>query len=82
MESIKFYINGQEVKKVTKFKLKRSFWQMIKDKIEFAKNKRRQAGCFEFCISEGDFEYIKNLFEQSSKKILPSESAGIQHHKS
>lgn len=66
-QDYKFYVNGVEVKRATKFKLKRSFWQMIKDKIQFIKNKRKQAGCFEFCISEGDFNYIKNLFEQEKK---------------
>ena len=63
-----FYINGQKVSKVTKFKLKRSFWQMIKDKIEFAKNKRKLSGNI-FIVSKDD-EFIKSVsafFENNAK---------------
>lgn len=54
-----FYINGQKVSKVTKFKLKRSFWQMIKDKIEFVKNKRKLSG--NIFITSKDDEFIKSV---------------------
>ena len=69
MENYKFYINGKEVKRATKFKLKRSFWQMIKDKIEFVKNKRKLSG-YIFITSKDDV-FIKNVsafFENNAKK--------------
>lgn len=67
-EDYKIYINGTEIKRATKFKLKRSFWQMIKDKIEFAKNKRKLSG-YIFITSKDD-EFIKSVsafFENNAK---------------
>ena len=57
------FVNGQKISKVTKFKIKRSLWQMIKDKIEFVRSRRKLKGSLTFKISDKDFDSFNKLFE-------------------